>query len=259
MIQLENVTKEFQLSKQQRKELNTNARSIKAVDNISFLCQPGRIFSLLGPNGAGKTTTLRMIATILEPSNGSIIVSGHNVKTSGQEVRSNIGFLTGSTGLYQRLTPNELIQYFANLYRVDSNVFKERKEHLFSLLDMHDFQNKRIGQLSTGMKQKVSITRTMIHDPQVVVFDEPTSGLDVITAENIIQLIRQCKKEGKTVIFSSHIMSEVDLLCDDLAIIHKGRLCFNDTMNAFRKEMGSVSLTEAFINVISSAKKSDPS
>ena len=131
MIQLENVTKEFQLSKQQRKELNTNARSIKAVDNMSFLCQPGRIFSLLGPNGAGKTTTLRMIATILEPSNGSIIVSGHNVKTSGQEVRSNIGFLTGSTGLYQRLTPNELIQYFANLYRVDSNVFKERKERLF--------------------------------------------------------------------------------------------------------------------------------
>ncbi len=254
MIQLENVSKEFQLSKQQRKELNTNATSIKAVDDISFTCQPGRIFSLLGPNGAGKTTTLRMISTILEPTSGIITVSGHDVKKSGHEVRNSIGFLTGSTGLYQRLTPNELIQYFANLYRVDTATFKERKERLYTLLDMHDFQNKRIGQLSTGMKQKVSITRTMIHDPKVVVFDEPTSGLDVITAENIIQLIRQCRKEGKTVIFSSHIMSEVDLLCDDLAIIHKGKLCFNDTMEVFRKEMGDVSLTEAFINVISAAK-----
>jgi len=254
MIQLENVTKEFQLSKQQRKELNTTATSIKAVDNISFSCQPGRIFSLLGPNGAGKTTTLRMISTILEPTSGAITVSGHDVKKSGQEVRNSIGFLTGSTGLYQRLTPNELIQYFANLYRVDSNTFKERKERLYTLLDMHDFQNKRIGQLSTGMKQKVSITRTMIHDPEVVVFDEPTSGLDVITAENIIQLIRQCKGDGKTVIFSSHIMSEVDLLCDDLAIISKGDLVYNQPMSEFRAAYNNISLTEAFINIVQDHK-----
>lgn len=255
MIILENVTKEFQLSKQQRKELNTSATSVKAVDDISFTCHPGRIFSLLGPNGAGKTSTLRMISTILAPTKGTITVAGHDVQTEGQTVRSKIGFLTGGTGLYQRLTPNELIKYFSDLYKIDNHHFKQRKKQLYDLLDMHDFKNKRIGQLSTGMKQKVSIVRTMIHDPEVVVFDEPTSGLDVITAANIIQLIRQCKEDGKTVIFSSHIMSEVDLLCDDLAIIHKGKLCFKDTMTNFRTQMKTESLTEAFIDIVSEAKR----
>lgn len=164
-----------------------------------------------------------------------------------------MGFLTGSTGLYQRLTPNEVVAYFANLYGMDKTTFQRRKDELFTLLDMHDFARKRIGQLSTGMKQKVSIARTMIHDPEVVVFDEPTSGLDVITAESIIQLIRQCKEDGKTVIFSSHIMSEVDLLCDDLAIIHRGSLCYEGTMEAFRKHYSGRSLTEAFIEVVEGA------
>ena len=191
-----------------------------------------------------------MIATILKPSKGSIEVAGHHVEGSEQIVRQKIGFLTGSTGLYKRLTPNEVVKYFADLYQVESTVFKERKDFLFTLLDMHNFANKRIGQLSTGMKQKVSIVRTMIHDPDVVVFDEPTSGLDVITAENIINLIRQCKEQGKTVIFSSHIMSEVDLLCDDLVIIHQGKLCYNDTLINFKSQMKSKSLTEEFIKII---------
>ena len=251
MIIVENLTKQFQLSKQQRKELATDASFITAVDNISFSCQPGRIFSLLGPNGAGKTTTLRMLATILKPSLGSIKVAGHDVVNEEQKVREKIGFLTGSTGLYQRLTPNELVKYFADLYGVDQTSFEQRKEELFSMLDMHDFAKKRIGQLSTGMKQKVSIVRTMIHDPEVVIFDEPTSGLDVITAENIIKLIRQCKDQGKTVIFSSHIMSEVDLLCDDLAIIHKGKLRYSSTMDAFRNQMQTNSLTKEFIRLVS--------
>ena len=125
-----------------------------------------------------------------------------------------------------------------------------RKEKLYDVLDMHDFQNKRIAKLSTGMKQKVSICRTMIHDPQVVIFDEPTSGLDVITAENIIELIRDCKTQGKTVIFSSHIMSEVDLLCDDLAIINKGKLLYQGTMDAFRTNMEETNLTAEFIRII---------
>ena len=203
-----------------------------------------------GSNGAGKTTTLRMISTMLKPTEGSIKVAGHDVVKSPQKVRQSIGFLTGSTGLYQRLTVNEIIKYFGDLYHVPKPVFNERKEKLYTLLGMHDFAKKRIGQLSTGMKQKVSITRTMIHDPQVVVFDEPTSGLDVITAENIIQLILDCKKEGKTVIFSSHIMSEVDLLCDDLAIIHKGNLLFKGTMKDFKSNMQTESLTEEFIRIV---------
>jgi len=250
MIQVENLTKSFSLSRQQRKELGTDAKSITAVNGINFTCQPGRIYSLLGPNGAGKTTTLRMIATILKPTSGTIRVAGHDVVEDGKMVRASIGFLTGSTGLYQRLTPNEVVKYFADLYGVDKATFNRRKDELYTLLDMHDFAKKRIGQLSTGMKQKVSITRTMIHNPDVVIFDEPTSGLDVITAENIINLIRQCKEDGKTVIFSSHIMTEVDLLCDDLAIIHKGNLIHSSTMQEFRENMKSESLTQEFIRIV---------
>lgn len=250
MIVVENLIKEFSLSKKQRQEIGHNAPTIRAVDDISFTCQPGRIFSLLGPNGAGKTTTLRMIATILKPSAGNITVAGNDVKTNPNAVRASIGFLTGSTGLYQRLTPDEVIKYFADMHGMDRGVYETRRESLFTLLGIHEFAKKKIGQLSTGMKQKVSIARTMIHDPEVVVFDEPTSGLDVITAENIITLIRDCKAQGKTVIFSSHIMSEVDLLCDDLAIIHQGRLCYASTMDQFRTRMKDYTLTEAFIRIV---------
>ncbi len=250
MIEILNLRKEFTLSKQQRKELNTDEKLAVAVDDVSFTCQPGRVFSLLGPNGAGKTTTLRMISTIFKPTSGSIKIAGIDAVAQPQEARKKLGFLTGSTGLYARLTPNEVLKYFADLYEIPKEEFEARKERLYSLLDMNDFQGKRIGKLSTGMKQKVSICRTMIHDPEVVVFDEPTSGLDVITAENIIQLIRDCKNEGKTVIFSSHIMSEVDLLCDDLAIIHKGKMLFDGTMERFKTEMQSENLTAEFIRIV---------
>lgn len=252
MISVKNISKAFRLNKEQRKELGNGQREILAVDDISFDCQPGRICSLLGPNGAGKTTTLRMIATILKPSSGGITVGGHEVTTAPQQVRQKIGFLTGSTGLYKRLTPNEVIKYFADLYRIEPEVYDQRKEALFTLLDMHDFANKRIGRLSTGMKQKVSIVRTMIHDPEIVIFDEPTSGLDVITAEHIVDLILNCKSDGKTVIFSSHIMSEVDLLCDDLVIIHQGKICYNNSMDNFRAEMQTDSLTKEFIRIVKS-------
>jgi sodium transport system ATP-binding protein len=250
MIEVSNLSKEFVLNRQQRKELNTTDKTALAVDNISFKCEPGRVFSLLGPNGAGKTTTLRMLSTIFKPTSGNIKIAGIDAVVNSQAARKKIGFLTGSTGLYARLTPNELIQYFADLYGVSKKDLEERKERLYTLLDMHEFQNKRIGKLSTGMKQKVSICRTMIHDPEVVVFDEPTSGLDVITAENIIKLILDCKKQGKTVIFSSHIMSEVDLLCDDLAIIHKGKLLFSGTMSTFKENMKAENLTAEFIRIV---------
>lgn len=250
MIEVENLRKEFILTRQQQKELNTSDKKSIAVDSISFTCQPGRVFSLLGPNGAGKTTTLRMLSTIFKPTSGSIKIAGIDAVEHPQEARKKIGFLTGSTGLYARLTPNELIAYFAELYGVSKQDFEQRKERLYTLLDMNDFQNKRIGKLSTGMKQKVSICRTMIHNPEVVVFDEPTSGLDVITAENIIKLIVDCKNEGKTVIFSSHIMSEVDLLCDDVAIIDKGKLLFNGTMSDYRKQMQADNLTAEFIRIV---------
>ncbi len=253
MINVQNVSKTYQLNKQQKKELQTTASSINAVNGISFECQPGRVYSLLGPNGAGKTTTLRMIATILKPTSGKIDVCDLDVEQQPAEVRSKIGFLTGSTNLYDRLSPGEIVDYFAKLHGMDKSKSEERKDMLFTRMGIHEFSKKRIGQMSTGMKQKVSIARSMIHDPDVVIFDEPTSGLDVITANNIIELIRQCKNEGKTVIFSSHIMSEVDLLCDDLAIIAKGDLVYKDSMDNFRSEFSDISLTEAFIRVVENA------
>jgi sodium transport system ATP-binding protein len=255
MIELINVCKDFPLNKKQQDEMGIRQKSLRVLDNVNFTCKPGRIFSLLGPNGAGKTTTLRIIATILEATEGQIKVCGIDLNESPREARGRMGFLTGTTGLYERLTPNEVIRYFGRLHGLDHSTIENRKDRLFNLLEMQDFANKRIGKLSTGMKQKVNICRTMIHDPDVVVFDEPTSGLDVITARNIIKLIRDCKEQNKTVIFSSHIMSEVDLLCDDLAIIHNGVIVFNDTMENFRKQMETSNLTEEFIHIVHKSDK----
>lgn len=254
MIQAEHLTKNFSLNSRQRKELGTKDSTVTAVKDISFTCRPGRVHALLGPNGAGKTTTLRMLSTIFLPTSGSIHINGVDAVKSPEEARRHIGFLTGSAGLYARLTPDELIAYFGALYSVEKHVIDERRQKLYDLLDMNDFRNKRIGKLSTGMKQKVSICRTMIHDPQVVIFDEPTSGLDVITAENIITLINDCRNQGKTVIFSSHIMSEVDLLCDDISIIHRGTLLHNGTMEDFRNQMQAPNLTAEFIRIVNSTK-----
>ena len=252
MIEVKNVSKQYILSKQQKKELQTNEASVFAVNNVSLTCTPGKVFSLLGANGAGKTTILRMISTILRPTQGNILVGGESVIDNPEKVRSKIGFLTGSTNLYDKLTPGEIVKYFADLHGLDKAIFEKRKDILFTKLNIHEFSKKRIAQLSTGMKQKVSIARSMIHDPQIVIFDEPTSGLDVITAHSIIELIQQCKAEGKTIIFSSHIMSEVELLCDDLAIISKGNLIYNDTMHNFKQAYQHQSLTEAFITIVKS-------
>lgn len=255
MIEVTNLSKEFSVNKKQMQELGIHTPRVKVLHEISFRCEPGRVFSLLGPNGAGKTTTLRIIATILKASSGQVKVCGIDLSEHPEKARAQMGFLTGSTGLYERLTPEEIIRYFGQLNGMDKQTLEQRKERLFDLLDMHEFKNKRIGKLSTGMKQKVSIARTMIHDPAVVVFDEPTSGLDVITAKNIIELIRDCRNQGKTVIFSSHIMSEVDLLCDDLAIIHNGRILFNDTMQNFRAGMHTDNLTEEFIHIVTQSEQ----
>jgi sodium transport system ATP-binding protein len=253
MIEVTDLCKDFSLSKKQRAEMGVSDKMLRVLDKVSFRCEPGRIFSLLGPNGAGKTTTLRIISTILSATSGSVNVCGLDTGRNGSAARAKIGFLTGTTGLYERLTPNEIVQYYARLNGVEKFDLERRRDELFTLLDMHEFANKRIGKLSTGMKQKVSIVRTMIHDPEVVVFDEPTSGLDVIAAKNIIDLIRDCKEMQKTVIFSSHIMSEVDLLCDDLAIIHKGKILYNDTMEHFRRHMKGQSLTDEFIRIVQEA------
>ena len=257
MIIVQDLWKTFSPDREHRKELRTNKKSamVDAVAGISFTCQPGRIFTLLGPNGAGKTTTLRMIATLMKPTRGSISVAGFDVMQQPLEVRRNIGFLTGTTKLYDRLTCVEIVKYYADLHGMDRERFNKRKDELFTLLGINEFANRRVGKLSTGMRQKVSIARTMIHDPAVVVFDEPTVGLDVITARHIIDLIRSCKSAGKTVIFSTHIMGEVNLLADDLAIIHNGKLCYNGTYDDFHASMKGRSLEEAFIQLVEEADR----
>ncbi|MBN2833453.1 MAG: ATP-binding cassette domain-containing protein [Candidatus Delongbacteria bacterium] len=253
MIQVENISKTFPISKKQKQELETNQDSVKALTNVNFLCNPGKVFSLLGPNGAGKTTLLRLISTILKPTSGNINVLGFDTIKESIEVRRNIGFMTASAGLYERLTVNEYIKYFASLYNIETIKYEKRKKELYDILDIN-FGNRKIGQLSTGMKQKVSIVRTMIHDPKVVIFDEPTTGLDVITAKNTLDLIKRCKEENKTVIFSSHIMSEVELLSDDLAILYKGEILFNGSIDDFKKNSESNNLTQEFINYIEKVK-----
>jgi sodium transport system ATP-binding protein len=254
MIAVEHLTKRFALSRQQRREIGPGSgHTVDALLDVSFACRPGRIFSLLGPNGAGKTTTLRLIATMLTPTSGSITVAGFSTATHPEEVRRRVGFLTGNTGLYDRLTPDELIKYYGDLHGLDPASFRRRREELFDLLGIHDFARRRIGRLSSGMKQKVSIARTMIHDPQVVVFDEATAALDVVTSRNIIQLIRRCREEGKTVIFSTHRMGEVSLLSDDLAIIHRGRLVFNGSYADFQAGMQTPSVEDEFIRLVEAA------
>src|SRR5260370_26766925 len=200
MIEARSLSKRFQDKKR---------GEIRAVDNVSFTCQPGKVYGLLGANGAGKTTTLRMLATILDPTAGTPVVCGHDVVEQPEKVRANVGFLSTATALYPRLTSQEMVEYFGRLNGLDEAVLKKRVNDIFNRLDMHSFRDRRCDKLSTGMKQKTSIARTLVHDPPVMIFDEPTTGLDVMPARSIITFISDCRSQGKTVIFSTHIMSEV--------------------------------------------------
>ncbi len=225
---------------------------VYAVDGISFLARPGEIFGLLGPNGAGKTTTLRLLSTALKPTSGTATIAGLDVVRDARKVRQSIGFLSGSTGLYGRLTAREMVTYFGRLYGMKSAEIKKRSELLFDMLDMHEFVDTRNDKLSTGMKQKVSIARSVLHDPPVMVFDEPTSGLDVMSSRTIVQFINGCRDDGKCVIFSTHIMSEASRLCDRIGIIHKGKLYFEGTVDKILKKTGQDNLEDAFIEIVES-------
>ena len=252
MIEIKNVSKSYKLTRKQRKEMGSDfiGDSVLAVDNVSLLCKPGRIFGLIGPNGAGKTSILRMIGTMLKPSSGTISVNGFDTVDQPQSVKKNLGFLSGNTGLYDRLTAEEMVKYYADLHEMPDADYQKSQERLFALLNMEEFAGRRIGKLSTGMMQKVNIARTMIHEPDVVVFDEPTSGLDVMASRSIIRLIKECGEEGRTVIFSSHRLAEIQSLCDDLAIIHKGELYFNGTYREFESQQQENSLEDEFIRLV---------
>ena len=225
---------------------------IRAVEQVSFRCEPGRIYGLLGANGAGKTTTLRMLATILEPTDGTAIVAGYDVVEHPEKVRASVGFLSTATALYPRLTAQEMVEYFGHLNGLDEATLNRRIDEIFARLEMDGFRDRRCDKLSTGMKQKVSIARTLIHDPPVMIFDEPTIGLDVMTARTIVSFIRECRDRGKTVIFSTHVMSEVEKLCDTIGIIHSGRLLTEGTLAQLRDRYGEQDLEEIFVKVVAS-------
>jgi sodium transport system ATP-binding protein len=224
---------------------------IFAVDNVSFTCSPGSIYGLLGANGAGKTTTLRMLATILEPTDGTAIVFGHDIVDHPEKVRASIGFLSTATALYPRLTAQEMVEYFGRLNGLDEATLKKRVDDIFKRLDMDSFRDRRCDKLSTGMKQKTSIARTLVHDPPVMIFDEPTLGLDIMAARTIVNFIRECRQSGKTVILSTHIMTEVEKLCDVVGIIHNGKLLAEGTPAQLRDNYRENDLEEIFVKIVS--------
>jgi sodium transport system ATP-binding protein len=241
MIEARALTKVFQDRKR---------GPIRAVDGVTFQCEPGRIFGLLGINGAGKTTCLRLLASILRPTSGTASVNGFDIVAEPEKVRASIGFLSTATALYGRLTAGEVVEYFGRLHGLNDDVLRPRIDALFQALDMNEFRDRRCDKLSTGMKQKTSIARTLVHDPPVMIFDEPTLGLDVLTARAVLGFIRECGERGKTVIFSTHVMSEVEKLCDAIAIIHGGRILTEGTLAQLRERTGIEDLEDIFIKTV---------
>jgi len=221
-----------------------------AVDRVSFEVRSGEVFGLLGPNGAGKTTTLRLIATLLKPSSGTAHVNGFDILKEPGKVREQIGFLSGDMGLYGRLTPREILDFFGKLNGMDPQRRLRRIGELFTLFDMQSFADVRTDKLSTGMKQKTSIARTMLHDPPVLILDEPSSGLDVPTARTIETAIMDAKRAGKCIVYSTHVMEEAEYLCDRIGVISDGQMKMTGTMDELRAATGKHRLREIFLDLL---------
>ena len=221
-----------------------------AVDRVSFSVKRGEIFGLLGPNGAGKTTVLRILSTVLAPTSGHAQVAGYDVAVDPGSVRRNIGFVSSNTAIYDRMTAWELVGYFGRLHGMSRTQLGERLEILFEQLRMNDFRNVPGGKMSTGMKQKVSIARALVHDPPVLIFDEATLGLDVLVARNLLGVIRALRASGKCLIFSTHIMSEVERLCDRIAIMHQGRILDTGTLAELRERHNEDEFEELFFDLL---------
>ena len=255
MIEVKHLAKRFRLPPQKDKasavrDPREHDGWFHAVRDVSFSCAPGEVLGLLGPNGAGKTTTLRLLSTALQADAGSALVNGVDVLRQPLVARQSIGFLSGSTGLYGRLTARENVEYFGRLHGMPADRLKQRCDELFALLQMEHYGSKRADQLSTGMKQKCAIARTVVHGPQVVILDEPTTGLDVMSAKILLDFISSYKALRIPLIFSTHHLHEVDKLCDRVCIINHGITAFNGTVAELRQFGGSNDLYDAFVGVI---------
>lgn len=222
-----------------------------ALDGLTFDAYPGQIYGLLGPNGAGKTTALRILSTVLRPTSGSATVNGCDVLTQPSLVRRQIGFMSANTGVYDRMTAWEMVEHFGRLYGLEEALLRERMESLFARLQMNEIRDRLGAKMSTGMKQKVSIARALVHDPAVLIFDEPTVGLDVLVARALLKTVAELREQGKCIVFSTHIMREAERLCDRIAIVHRGRLLAEGTLDELRSQHQQNDLEELFFQLIS--------
>lgn len=241
MVRTRALSKHFQDSKR---------KLVRAVDDVSIEAVPGKILGLLGVNGAGKTTLLRLLSTVLTPTSGSAEVAGHDVVREPGLVRANIGFMSSTTALYGRLTPHEVLEYYAGLYGMSPDLTAKRVAYVKDKLQLHEFADRLCDKLSTGQKQRVSIARTILHDPPVLFFDEPTTGLDVVTSQTVMEFIEEVRDVGKTVVFSTHIMSEAERLCDHVAVIHEGRIRGEGSVEQLKERTGVSTLEKAFLSLV---------
>ena len=235
-IEVISITKEYVLSKKQMKLDKTTSKIKVAVSDLSFSVYKGEIYGLLGPNGAGKTTTLRCISTLISPTKGDIIVDGASVNKNAEDVRKKIAFLTSDLKLEEFFTPNYMFDYYSTLHHIEPSVIKERKEYLFDKFGINKFAEVKIGELSTGMKQKTSLAVSLCHDPDTIIFDEPTNGLDVLTSKIVTDFLLELKEKGKTIIVSTHIFSLIEKICDRVGIIINGKMVKEDELTSLTKE-----------------------
>ena len=245
-IIINNLKKTFKLSAKQQKIQHTKDKTKVAVNDLSLRIRDGEIYGLLGPNGAGKTTTLRIISTLIKSDEGDVIIDGTSVKNDPDEIRRKIGFLTSELKLDDFFTPNYYFDYFSRLHDVNENLIQERKEKLFKEFGIDEFKEVKFGDLSTGMKQKVSLVISIVHDPDIIIFDEPTNGLDVITAKTVTDFLLNLKTSGKTIVISTHIFSLVEKICDRVGIIMDGKLVVEDDVKDLTKDM---SLEDKFFEI----------
>lgn len=246
ILQVKNLRKVFKLSAKQQKLEKSKEKIKVAVDDLSFTAYRGEVFGLLGPNGAGKTTTLRMMATLIKPNEGDAVVAGSSVVNNPEEVRRKIGFLTSELRLEEFFTPNYLFMFFSDLYGIPNDIREKRKEELFKRFGIDQFAEVKVGDLSTGMKQKVSLVISLVHDPDIIIFDEPTNGLDVITAKVVTDFLVSLKNHGKTIIVSTHIFSLIEKICDRVGIIIEGQMVACDSLAAI---VGDKTLEDRFFEI----------
>lgn len=241
MVSVQRLTRHFQDPKR---------GTVKAVDDVSFEARPGTVLGVLGANGAGKTTLLRTLATILPPTSGTAVIAGRDIVREPEAVRGAIGFLSATTSVYGRLTVLETLQYFGRLYGLEERFLQVRIESVTSSFGLDSFLGTLGDRLSTGQKQRANIARAVIHDPGVVFLDEPTAGLDVVAAQGVLEFIEECRDDGKTVLVSSHVMSEIERLCDEIVVIHDGTVRAASTPASLVADSGAPSLEAAFLEAV---------